>query len=322
MSVHALANIDFHDDYPETVDFLDEVIYGLKQEQPQISPKFFYDETGSKLFDQICQLPEYYPTRTEALILENHSDDIAKIIGKDCLLFEPGSGSSEKVRLLLDSLKPETYVPMDISKDYIIEVSKDLAKEYPWLNIHAACIDFTKPLDLSFCSSNAHKVAFFPGSSIGNFEPSQAQKFLSRLTDTVGNGGGLLIGVDLKKPDHILNAAYNDKRGITAKFNKNLLHRINDELNADFDAENFTHKAFYNNEIGRIEMHLVSQTEQTINIESEKIRLDKGQTIHTENSYKYSIDEFQQIASKAGFTPIDVWTDPDNLFSVHYMSVQ
>jgi len=322
MSVNAIANIDFHDDYPETVDFLDEVIYGLKQEQPQLSPKFFYDETGSKLFDQICQLPEYYPTRTEALILKTHSKDIAKIIGKDCLLFEPGSGSSEKVRLLLDSLKPETYIPMDISKDYIIEVSKDLAKEYPWLNVHAACIDFTKPLDLSFCSSDAHKVAFFPGSSIGNFEPSQAQKFLSRLADTVGNGGGLLIGVDLKKPDHILNAAYNDEQGITAKFNKNLLHRINDELNADFDAENFIHKAFYNNEIGRIEMHLVSQVEQTINIESEEVRLDIGQTIHTENSYKYSIDEFQQIATKAGFTPINVWTDPDNLFSVHYMSVQ
>ena len=318
----ATKKIQFHNASPETVDFLEEVLNGLSQSQATISPKFFYDETGSKLFDQICHLPEYYPTRTEASILNTHAQQISDIIGKGCQLIEPGSGSSQKVRYLLDSLKPDTYIPMDISGDYIIQVSEYLTKEFPWLNIHAACIDFTKPLDLSFCPSNEHKVAFFPGSSIGNFEPQQAQVFLSHIADTVGRDGGILIGVDLKKDASILNAAYNDSQGITAQFNKNLLSRINNELGADFNVEQFTHRAFYNNQLGRIEMHIVSLCKQTVTIDSTKFTFEIDDSIHTENSYKYSIEEFQELAKNSGFEAIEVWSDSKNLFSVHYLKVK
>ncbi|MBN4080047.1 L-histidine N(alpha)-methyltransferase [Beggiatoa alba] len=321
MKPSVATSIQFYDYHPKPADFFAEVIEGLSKQQKKIPPKFFYDQKGSEIFEEICATPEYYPTRTEQSILQENAEEIADIIGHHCLLVEPGSGNCEKVRLLLDTLKPQAYVPMDISKDHLKKAAQALSADYPWLDIHAACVDFTEPMDLSFCPTDMQKIAFFPGSSIGNFEPHAAIQFMSQVADSVGHGGGMLIGVDLKKEKQILDAAYNDKAGVTAAFNLNLLDRINQELDADFIINNFEHHAFYNSDKGRIEMHLRSQQDQVINIEDLTIRFDKGETIHTENSYKYTINEFQAMAEKAGFTPVNVWTDLNALFSVHYFEV-
>jgi len=317
-SCAAQSEIQFHDFHPEISDFYSEVVAGLQTEPKKIPPKFFYDETGSQLFEQICQLPEYYPTRTEQKILNENAAEIARIIGQHPYIIEPGCGSCEKIKLLLETLRPDTYVPMDISKEFLQASAQALSDEYPWLEVHAACVDFTEPMVLPFCPPEVRKLAFFPGSSIGNFEPQQAQHFMHHVLNMVGPRGGLLIGVDLKKDEQKLNSAYNDEKGITADFNLNLLSRINAELDADFKLECFDHHAFYNAEAGRIEMHLVSQKSQQIKIGEHLISFALGETIHTESSYKYSIEEFQALASDAGFTPIHVWTDADNQFSVHY----
>lgn len=317
-SAHEIQFYDFH---PKASDFYSEVIDGLIRTPKFIPPKFFYDEHGSRLFEQICVTPEYYPTRTEQKILKNNADEIAEIIGKHAYVIEPGSGSCEKIKLLLDTLEPKAYVPMDISKDFLQSSAQAISDEYPWLDVHAACIDFTQPLDLPFCPADARKLAFFPGSSIGNFEPLQAITFMSQLAKTVGHGGGLLIGVDLKKDRAILNEAYNDRDGVTAAFNLNLLQRINNELDAEFDLNLFEHRAFYNNKIGRIEMHLVSQAKQLVSVADSVFDFQYGESIHTESSYKYTVEEFQQMAMAAGFTPVHVWTDENNLFSVHYVEV-
>ena len=311
--------IQFYDFHPKATDFYSEVIDGLLRTPKLIPPKFFYDELGSRLFEQICVTPEYYPTRTEQKILSDNAEEIAAMIGKNAYVIEPGSGSCEKIRLLLDTLQPEAYVPMDISRDFLQSSAQAISDEYPWLDVHAACIDFTQPLDLPFCPADARKLAFFPGSSIGNFEPLQAITFMAQLAQTVGVGGGLLIGVDLKKDNAILNEAYNDRDGVTAAFNLNLLQRINNELDAEFDLNLFEHRAFYNNKIGRIEMHLVSQAEQIVPIADSVFDFKDGETIHTESSYKYTVSEFQQMASAAGFRPVYVWTDENRLFSVHYL---
>ena len=316
---HAIQNnIHFTDYHPAPADFFAEVMEGLQQSPKAIAPKFFYDTQGSRLFDAICELEEYYPTRTEMQILSDHAEEIAGIIGEKSFVLEPGSGSSTKVRLLLNDLKPHTYMPMDISKQHLLDAARMLAQEYPWLDIHAACADFTTPLMLPVQPETLNKVAFFPGSSIGNFEPAAAQAFLTHLGETVGVGGGLLIGVDLKKDPSLLHAAYNDNEGVTAEFNLNLLTRINRELNADFDLDSFGHKAFYNQTLGRIEMHLVSRRLQQVAVAEETFQFHPGETIHTECSYKYSIREFQSLAVAAGFKPIKVWTDGEQLFSVHY----
>lgn len=316
--------IYFYDYHPPQADLFDEVIKGLKASPRALAPKFFYDEKGSKLFDAICKTDEYYPTRTEKKIIKNNLDDIAKHIGDDCLLIEPGSGSSEKVRLILDSINPKAYMPMDISKDYLRTAAEDVADEYPWLEVHAACVDYTQPFPLPPCHSQARKVAFFPGSSIGNFDPEHAVKFLNHIAKILqgDNEGGLLIGVDLKKDKERLDAAYNDSDGYTAAFNQNLLNRISNELDAGFDTRNFSHHAFYNEELGRIEMHLISNEAHTVSIGEHHFEFDKNETIHTESSYKYSIEEFQTLAKKAGFLPVDVWTDDEQLFSVHYFKIQ
>jgi dimethylhistidine N-methyltransferase len=312
------SEIEFYDFHPEISDFHLEVLEGLRKEPKKISPKFFYDEAGSQLFEKICSLPEYYPTRTEQKILEENLDKIAAIVGKYPYIIEPGCGSCEKIKPLLKSLKPATYVPMDISREYLKETAQSLSDEFPWLEVQAACVDFTSPVDLSFCPENARKLAFFPGSSIGNFEPSQARNFLRHMLETVGPEGGMLIGVDLKKDIEILNKAYNDAAGVTADFNLNLLTRINNELNADFDLSSFGHKAFYNDKAGCVEMHLVSQKAQQIKIGDNYIDFRQGETIHTESSYKYTIEEFQKLGNDAGFLPLHVWTDDRNRFSVHY----
>ncbi|MDZ7804482.1 L-histidine N(alpha)-methyltransferase [Thiohalophilus sp.] len=311
----------YYDEHPPEADFYAEVIDGLKHRPRRISPKFFYDERGSELFDAICRTEEYYPTRTEQALLQQHAGEIAGLIGERCLLIEPGSGNSEKVRLLLDVLHPSAYLPMDISRDFLYQAADQVAQEYPWLEVHAACVDFTAPLSLPYCPPATRKLIFFPGSSIGNFEPEQAEVFLRNLTSVAGAQGSLLIGVDLKKDPAILNAAYNDRAGVTAAFNLNLLHRIRRELDAELDPGLFEHDAWYNDTLGRVEMHLVSQQAQQLKIDGQLFEFDKDETIHTESSYKYTVEEFIDLAGRAGFTSRQVWTDPDNLFSLHYFDV-
>jgi dimethylhistidine N-methyltransferase len=330
MQTQAQINeIQFTDNNPQFSSFAEEVINGLNKTPRCIPPKFFYDKRGSHIFETICETDEYYVTRTEIELLKKHNTEIAELIGSDCLLVEPGSGSSQKVRILLDELKPQTYLPMDISRDYLASVAQELADEFKWLDVHAACIDYTVPIDLSFVENDSDifaeqklkKIAFFPGSSIGNFEKSQASNFLKNMVKMLGHNGGLLIGVDLKKDPSTLHAAYNDTDGATAEFNLNLLTRINRELGANFNKDDFSHHAFYNEQKGRIEMHLVSNRPQSVLIDSEYFHFEEGETIHTENSYKYHIDEFQELASKAGFKARRVWTDEQNLFSLHYFEV-
>ncbi|NOQ87471.1 MAG: L-histidine N(alpha)-methyltransferase [Gammaproteobacteria bacterium] len=310
----------FFDQHPEIADFRADIIQGLSATQPYISAKYFYDEVGSRLFEEICNSEEYYPTRTEVSIIRDNIDDIVEVLGRDCLLIEPGSGDSYKVRLLLDALRPIAYLPIDISKRYLQDEAQKLAAEFTWLNVHAICADFTGKLELPYDVESTNKVAFFPGSTIGNFVPEQAVKVLEEIRVMVGEDGGLLIGVDTQKESHLLNAAYNDKNGYTAKFNKNLLVRINRELAANFNVEQFQHHAFFNEDEHRIEMHLVSMLDQQVVIDGQDFHFKKDQSILTEYSHKYSVEYFHQLAEKAGFKSVKTWLDKDRLFSVHYLS--
>ena len=315
-------NIQFHDLHSSRNEFASDVLSGLSQRPASIPPKYFYDAKGSKLFDAITELPEYYPTRTEIGILSANAAQIAQHVGTGSLLVEPGGGSCAKVHILLEGLKPRAYVPMDISKDHLQLAAEELAIAFPWLEIHAACTDFTKEMRLPPSAPKGTHVAFFPGSSIGNFDPDGSVCFLQTIAGLVGPGGYLLIGVDLKKDSVILEAAYDDSAGITALFNLNILTRINRELDGDFDLSKWQHKALYNDDIGRIEMYLVSQTNQIVNINGNSFNFAKGGTIHTENSYKYTSDEFITLAAKAGFQSDALWVDENNLFSVHLFRVQ
>jgi len=316
-----VERFQFFDQHPQIADIHDDIVQGLSADEPYISPKYFYDEIGSKLFEKICTTEEYYPTRTEVNILRNNIDDIVKNLGKDCLLIEPGSGDSYKVRLLLDALRPIAYLPIDISRRYLQDEAQKLAQEFTWLNVHAVCADFTGKLKLPYHVEATNKVAFFPGSTIGNFLPEQATGVLNEIKNMVGADGGLLIGVDLYKDASILNAAYNDKEGFTASFNLNLLTRINNELNADFNLSQFKHHAFFNQKKSRIEMHLISLQNQQVRIAEQVIEFKKDQSILTEYSHKYSIEKFQALAEQAGFESVKTWVDKDKLFSVHYLRV-
>ena len=305
-----------------TGDFYRDVIHGLAQTPRSIPPKYFYDARGSRLFDAICEQPEYYPTRTEKVLLERHAGEIGRLIGPGCALIEPGCGNCEKVRLLLDSLQPGTYIPIDISCEHLKNAAQEIAISFKWLDVHAVCTDITDDLSLPFIPKDSRRVVFYPGSSIGNFEPAEALTFLRRLAAIAGRDGGLLIGVDLQKDPDRLNAAYNDAAGVTAAFNLNLLHRINAELDGNLDVETFEHHAFYNEDRNRIEMHLVSNINQSIHIDSHRFDLEAGDPIHTEYSYKYTIDQFQSLANRAGFAQGSVWTDAEQLFSLHYLEVR
>jgi dimethylhistidine N-methyltransferase len=302
---------------------LDDVILGLSKENKELSSKLFYDEKGSKLFDQICELEEYYPTRTETKILKTNLDKILNYFEKETLLIELGSGSSTKTRILLDALNDlAAYIPVDISADFLYKTSDQLSAIYPSLNIIPVCADYTKSFEIpSIENFYNKKIVFYPGSTIGNFKPAQAKKFLHLIAEICDIGGGLLIGVDLKKEEEILEAAYNDSRGITAAFNLNVLQRLNNELNADFDISKFRHKAFYNEDKGRIEMHLVSTAKQVVSIGNTSFYFQKNETIHTENSYKYSLDEFKDLAADY-FEVKNIWTDDRQLFSVQYLQAK
>ncbi len=313
----APPNFHFHDLQAAAEDFHADVIAGLSGQTKRLSPKFFYDERGSQLFDAITRLPEYYPTRTEIGLLQRYGEDMAGMLGNDGLLFELGSGSDTKIRVLLDALQPQAYAPIDISREPLRLSAGAIAKDHPQLEVHAICTDYSKPLELPGFFDAQRRAAFFPGSSIGNFDPAQARDLLRSIARLLGPDGRLLIGVDLRKAPARLHAAYNDRQGITAQFNLNLLTRINRELDADFDIAAFRHRAFYNEKLGRIEMHLVATAPQRVRIDGCCFEFQAGESIHTENSYKFSIEEFQTLAAQAGLASLRVWQDDDALFSVH-----
>jgi dimethylhistidine N-methyltransferase len=313
-------SIKLYDFAPATTNVMEEVLDGLGRTPKELPPKLFYDERGAALFERITRLPEYYPTRTESRIMHDHGGSIAEMIGLEAMVIEYGSGSSEKTRILLDRLVgPVAYAAIDISREHLLESAWKLAREYPGIEVMPVCADYDQHVDIPPPQVPANKrVVYFPGSTIGNFHPDDAVAFLTRLKGHAGPGGALLIGVDLKKDRAVLDAAYNDSAGVTAAFNLNLLLRLNREVGADFDIEKFEHRAFYNEEAGRIEMHLVSTIDQQVTIDGGHADFAAGESIWTESSYKYSVEEFAALAGNAGFELERVWIDDGNLFSVHY----
>jgi dimethylhistidine N-methyltransferase len=306
----------------ERESLVNEVIAGLGNDQKQLPCKLFYDKTGSALFDEICRLEEYYPTRTEIGIMEENIADICSLLGKSCLLVELGSGSSIKIRLLLNNLiNPSGYVPIDISEEHLMESVKTLADDYPGLRIMPVHADYTQPLSLPrFDFPFSRTVFFYPGSTIGNFTPESAGEFLRGIAKRAGRGSGLLIGVDLVKDLQTLEDAYNDRKGVTAEFNLNILKRLNREIGADFDIAKWKHKAFFNTRESRIEMHLESVINQRVKVDGASFRFRKDETILTEYSYKYTIEGFKELVSDFYYVE-KVWTDRENKFSVQYLKV-
>lgn len=298
----------------------EELLQGLRRQQKMLPSKYFYDEIGSVLFEEICTLPEYYPTRTEIGILRNNIDEIVRYVGRDCLLIEYGSGASVKIRLLLEHLQSiAAYVPIDISGEHLLAAAAELGRAYPSLTILPVPADYTQDFELPEIDvKHKSRVVFFPGSTIGNFTPVEARRFLAHIAEVTGEGGGLLIGVDLKKEIAVLEAAYNDSRGVTADFNINMLVRLNAEFGADFDLDAFRHKAVWNGHHGRIEMHLISLREQTVRVAGEYLRFHRGESILTEYSYKYDLAQFAAVATPY-FQVEKVWTDAHGLFSVQYL---
>lgn len=301
---------------PPIADMKAEVLEGLKEAKKRISPKFFYDERGSVLFERITELPEYYPTRTEIGILAANRREIAEAVGDEVMLIEYGSGSSAKIRILLESLRPSAYVPVDISRDHLVDAAQQIDDDYAWLSVLPTCADYTRAFELPRTGSGDRRLAFFPGSSVGNFEPGDAVNFLGEVRSVVGDSGQLLIGVDRKKDPAVLERAYDDDQGVTAAFNANVLAHINQQLEADFDLAAFEHEARYDRELGRVEMHLVSRADQVVDIGGDQVAFSAGEEIHTESSYKYHADEFDEMARLAGFEPREHWTDERNWFSV------
>ena len=292
---------------------------GLSKTPKEVACKYFYDAAGSRLFEQICELPEYYQTRTEMALLNRHADEIAALMGQNVEIVELGAGSLRKVRILLDAApNPRAYTPMDISGEYLRDVVQCLAADYPALNLRPFIGDFTISMEIPPLPGNPRRMGFFPGSTIGNFKPDMAIALLRRVRANL-DGGGLLIGVDLVKDPTRLHAAYNDAAGITALFNKNLLVRANRELGADFDVDAFAHYAPYNVGAHRVEMYLVSLKRQSITVRGECFDFAAGEHIHTEDSHKYTIESFREMAARAGFNPRAVWTDEERLFSVHWL---
>ena len=305
---------------PGAESVLQEVRHGLSQAQKQLPPKLFYDRRGAALFAAICGTQAYYPTRTENAILEQRAIEIAREIGSRSAIIEFGAGEIEKVRWLLSSLRPAVYAALDISRDQLVQASARLASDYPWLAVIAVIGDYGSQLESELSlPAGARRVVFFPGSTIGNFELEQAQGFLQRARALVGGAGGVLIGVDLQKPAQVLELAYNDPEGYTAAFNVNVLARLNRELGADFDLTAFEHRAFYNVGRSRIEMHLRSRRAQRVRIGSQVFGFAAGETIHTENSYKYTPQGFGHMARAAGFRGMRMWTDPQRLFGVFFL---
>ena len=299
---------------------LNEILQGLSLPQKALSPKFFYDERGSQLFDAICELPEYYLTRTELEIMRVHMDEIAALVGPEASLIEFGSGSSLKTRMLLERLdRLAAYVPVDISRKHLMAAAGSLAGDYPDVEVWPVLADFMQPFELPNPSvMPLRNIVYFPGSTIGNFSPDQAQSLLKVMHVEAGEGGALLIGVDLQKDTAVIERAYNDDAGVTAEFNLNMLSRINREFGANFNLDLFRHRAIYDEEHGRMELTLVSEREQIVRIAGQSFHFEKGEALLTEHSHKYTLEQFGSMAERAGFVVDTVWTDPEQLFSVQY----
>ncbi|HEX3421134.1 MAG TPA: L-histidine N(alpha)-methyltransferase [Candidatus Udaeobacter sp.] len=307
---------------PESAAFLADVIAGLSSNPRTIPCKYFYDGSGAALFQKICELPEYYVTRTEIDILDRSRADIASQLGPNVELIGLGTGAGTKTRILIEGLKnPAVYIPVDISEKQLRESTALFRKVFPNLEILPVCADYLQSVVLPTprCKP-ARNIVYFPGSTIGNFEPHEAIQFLSRVANVCRGGGGLLIGVDLKKDRQVLEAAYNDSANVTAEFNLNLLERIDRELGADFDLDQWRHRAIYNSSAGRIEMHLISETDQFVHLNEHNFHFRRGEKIITEFSYKYTPDEFATLAAKAGFKFVRLWTDDSRLFGVFYFA--
>jgi dimethylhistidine N-methyltransferase len=317
MNVHAAALGQAHRFDEQTSAFARDVVDDLSQHPKRLSPKYFYDSTGSELFEQITLLPEYYPTRTELGILRDRGNEIAAFIPKGAALVEFGAGATTKVRRLLNECAFGAYVPVDISGDFLKTQAEELRRDFPRLNVYPVAADFTAPFALPDAVSSMPKVGFFPGSTLGNFEPPEARGFLRSARDILGKDAQMVIGVDLEKDERVLYDAYNDAAGVTARFNLNVLERINRELGGDFDTSMFTHRAIYNRDRHRIEMHLISRKAQNVRVLDRNFSFRAGETIHTESSYKYSLDRFTALARGSGWMPRESWTDKDRMFSVH-----
>jgi L-histidine Nalpha-methyltransferase len=309
---------------PAARQFRADVLRGLGAPKKELPCKYFYDKVGSELFEQITELEEYYPTRTELGIMERHASEMAGLLGQRCLLIEYGSGSSLKIRLLFDQLRELAgYVPIDVSGEYLHRSARALGEEYPDIEVLPLCADFTRQLAPPTCrKAAARRVVYFPGSTLGNFTPEAALALLRQTAILCGREGGLLLGIDLQKDPRVMEAAYNDRRGVTAAFNRNILVRINRELGADFDIEQFAHRAFYNAAQKRIEMHLVSRRDQVVRVGGAPFVFVKGESIHTENSYKYSLPDLADLAWASGFAVERVWTDERQYFSVAYLTLR
>lgn len=301
-------------------EFMLDLKQGLARQRKGISPKYFYDAAGSALFDQICALQEYYPTRTELAILQRHASEIAMHLGPHAEILEFGAGSMQKVRVLLDAMdRPARYIPIDISGEHMNEAAAKMAKAYPLLQVEPLVADYTQDLVLPpDMPPEGRRVGFFPGSTLGNFEPVDALRFMRMCARTL-QGGALILGADLVKDPGLLHAAYNDAQGVTADFNRNVLVRANRELGANFQLDQFAHSAFYNAPFQRIEMHLMSTCQQVVRVGGTSFAFTQGETLHTENSYKFTVEGLHQLAQRAGFTPGQVWTDPDKQFCLLWL---
>ncbi len=318
------SNLNLREGFDEDVcvedDFRSAVLHGLAENPKWVSCKYLYDARGSALFEEICELDEYYPTRTELALLRKYSKEIAAFVGPNANVIEFGSGASRKARSLLDSFEaPSAYVPVDISRDHLIKEAERLSADYDGLSVVPIHADYTQIPRFPQALFERPRLGFFPGSNIGNFAPGDAMVLLGDLLQAMGEGSSFLVGVDLKKDERILTAAYNDAKGVTAAFNQNLLVRINRELEGDFDLDGFVHEAPYNAKQGRIEMHLKSLHAQTAHVEGEAFAFARGETIHTESSYKYAPDEFRALAEDAGWRSVACWQDARALFSLHYL---
>ena len=313
------ATTELNTVFDECLVLKQELLEGLCAKEKYINPKFFYDEYGSQLFEKIMQLPEYYPSRTEMALLQKYKDEVATVIGENKVLIEPGAGNCEKVQYILPTLKPRCYMPIDISAGFLFDCAEKLQKKFPYVNIHAVADDMKAKVVVPEKFKDDDKIIFYPGSTIGNYCPKDALDFLKHIRNLAGEKGGLLIGVDLQKDKEILNAAYNDKEGITALFNLNALNHVNKLLDIDLNVELFEHVAFYNEEHCRIEMHLESKASHEYSLDSkEKIHFSENERIHTEYSYKYTISSFSKLAEKAGLKLKEYWLDDDELFSLQY----
>jgi dimethylhistidine N-methyltransferase len=301
-------------------DDLSEIVEGLGRRQKALSPKFFYDERGSKLFDAICELPEYYPTKTELSIMQTNMHDIVELVGPQASLIEFGSGSSLKTHMLLKHLgRLAAYVPVDISREHLLTAADSIAGEYPDIEVWPVLADFMQPFDLPNPSvMPLRNIVYFPGSTIGNFSPEQAHRLMKVMHLEAGEDGALLIGVDLQKDKTIIELAYNDSAGVTAEFNLNMLSRINREFGANFNVGLYQHRAIYNEEHGRMELYLISDCEQIVRVGGQSFHFEKDEALLTEYSHKYTLEQFHKMANRAGFVVHTVWTDPEDLFSVQY----